>query len=168
MPSNPFVVLNADTARFECTFGRGCDGVCCRSGRPAVYPDEARRIDTAFPAILGLLRPEARRLVERVGYLSRRKKAGQPMARVVAGWCVFFHDGCVLHKIGQARGNKFAYKPCLCALFPLYPRKDGRWQVRQKGQPGEDSNLFCLAPGFATPLARESLLDEFALAARIR
>jgi hypothetical protein len=60
-------VLNLDSARFDCTFGRGCDGVCCRNGRPLVYPEEARRIDEHLHRILPLLRPEARAVVAAEG-----------------------------------------------------------------------------------------------------
>lgn len=167
MPSHNLVVLNAGSARFECNFGRGCDGICCRNGRPPISPTEAQRIDAAFPAVLALLRQEARTVVERQGYLSRRKKGGQPMLRVVRGWCVFFHEGCVLHKIGEARGNKFAYKPYLCAMFPLNRRKDGNWYVRQKGYDGEIWDLFCLTPDPKKPLAVETLPEELTLAARM-
>ena len=93
-------ILNLDSARFDCTFGRGCEGVCCHNGRPPVHPEEAKRIDQQMDRILPLLRPPARDLVSQVGYLSRRRKAGQPMARVADGWCVFFNRGCVLHRLG--------------------------------------------------------------------
>jgi hypothetical protein len=167
MPSNPFVVLNAASARFECTFGRGCEGVCCRNGRPPVYPGEVQRIGSLFPAALHLLRPEARKVVERHGFLSRRRKCGQPMLRVAAGWCVFFHHGCVLHRIGESRGNRFAYKPCVCAFFPLDRRKDGQWYIRQKGYQGEIWDLACLTPGPDTPLAVNTLQEEIALASHL-
>ena len=77
------VVLNLANARFDCTFGRGCDGVCCRNGRPPIYPEDAQRIDRNMDRVRPLLRPDARALVDRSGYLSRRRKAGQPVARVV-------------------------------------------------------------------------------------
>ena len=120
-----------------------------------------------FPNVLALLRPIARRVVERNGYLSRRKKCGQPMVRTAGGWCIFFHDGCVLQRIGEARGSKFAYKPLLCSLFPLERGHDGNWYVRQKGYQGETWDLHCLTPASHTPPAIESLRDEIALAARI-
>ena len=163
MPPNPFVVLNAGSARFECTYGRGCDGVCCREGRPPVSADDARQIDRALPDALPLMRREARRVLEHRGYVSRGS------LRVVRGWCIFFHDGCILHQIGESRGGKFAHKPLACALFPLTRRSDGRWYVRQKGthSPKETWDLFCLAPTAGTPLAVENLKDELALAARI-
>jgi hypothetical protein len=167
MPSNPFLVLNLETARFECTFGRGCDGICCRNGRPPIYPDEQQRIDAALHRILPLVRPAARSLIEREGYLSARRKCGQPQLRVIDGWCVFFNAGCTLHQLGEADGDRFRYKPCVCALLPLDRRKDGAWYVRQKDYAGEIWDLFCLAPGQKTPLAGEALREELTLAARI-
>lgn len=168
MPSNLFVIQNAESARFECSFGRGCEGICCRNGRPAIGPEDARRIDRALPAVLPLLRPESRKLVERAGYLSRRHKSGMPMLRVARGWCVFFNDGCALHKAGEAIGNKLAFKPYLCALFPLSRQVESDWYVRQKGYRNEIWDLPCLEPGPNTPMAVDTLQGEIALAARLR
>ena len=39
-PRIPLVVANLATATFECTFGRGCDGLCCKNGRPSVDADD--------------------------------------------------------------------------------------------------------------------------------
>src|SRR5438067_1465891 len=44
-------ILNLAEARFECTYGHGCDGICCRNGRPPIYPDDASRIDAKLPEI---------------------------------------------------------------------------------------------------------------------
>src|SRR3982750_2381782 len=93
-------ILNWNEARFECTFGRGCEGICCREGRPPVYADEAERIASNLEHFLPAMRPEASTLVRHSGFLSRRRKAGTNMLRVVNGWCVFFNAGCVLHRIG--------------------------------------------------------------------
>jgi hypothetical protein len=153
------VVLNLAQARFECTFGRGCDGICCKNGRPPVYPEEAAAIQAALPIVLPRVRPETRGALERDGFLTRRRKAGQPTLRVVGGWCVFFHRGCVLHHLGL--------KPSLCALFPLAKDARDRWYVRQKGYGGEVWDLPCLAPGPGTPLAADSLRAEIALAERL-
>lgn len=160
-------VINLQEARFECIFGRGCEGICCRNGRPAVYPDEVARIDANRHKFLPLLRPEARALIERDGYLSRRRKLGQPMLRVVNGWCVFFNQGCVLHKVGAAEGDSFRYKPSLCALFPLAKNGRGEWYVRQWGYQGELWDLFCLSPTASSVPAAESLRSELQLAARM-
>ncbi len=161
-----FRILNLAEARFECTYGRGCDGICCRNGRPILYPEEAVLLDQKLPQILPFLRPSARALVERQGYLSGRKKCGLPMARVQAGWCVFFNQGCVLHRIGAAEGDPFHYKPSVCSLFPLDKGAHGEWRVRQKGFDGEIWDLFCLDPAASEKPAAESLQAEIALAER--
>lgn len=159
-------IVNIREAKFDCTFGRGCDGRCCRNGRPPVYPEETARIDDHLEMVLPFLRPAARALVRKAGYLSRRRKNGLPMVRVSQGWCVFFNQGCVLHKVGAAAGDTFRYKPAACALFPLAKDERDRWYVRQKGFKGEIWNLFCLDPK-ASPLpAAQSLREEIALAQR--
>jgi hypothetical protein len=88
------------------------------------------------------------------------------MLRVVDGWCVFFHQGCVLHKVGAAEGDKYRYKPAPCALFPLARTDQGDWYVRQKGFEGEEWDLFCLDPQSSPMPAAQSLQDEVGLAAR--
>jgi hypothetical protein len=168
-PSNldlEFPVVNADQAKFECIFGRGCDGICCRNGRPPVYRDEIDRIDANLGKFLPALRPEARATLRKRGYLSPRRKAGQPTMRVAGGWCIFFNRGCVLHKIGASEGDKFRYKPAVCGLFPVTKDQHDRWQVRQKGYNGEIWDLFCLDPKASSKPATVSLRDEIALAQR--
>jgi len=131
-----------------------------------LYDDEVTRLDGKLPDILPLLRAGARELIEKGGYLSGRRKCGLPMARVVSGWCVFFNEGCVLHRIGAAEGDAFGYKPSICSLFPLDKGADGEWRVRQKGYDGEIWDLFCLDPGASGKPAAESLVAEIALAER--
>jgi hypothetical protein len=164
----PLPVINLNEAKFECIFGRGCEGICCRQGRPGVEPEEAERIDANLEKFLPHLRPEARELLEKHGYVSRRlRKGGLPMLRVVDGWCIFFHQGCVLHKVGAQEGDKYRYKPAPCALFPVSrDDKDGQWYVRQQGYRGEVWNLFCLDPQTSAVGAAESLKDEIELARR--
>jgi len=159
-------VLNLAEAKFECIYGRGCAGICCQNGRPGVYPEEVERIDANLHKFLPEVRPEARELIEERGYLSQRRKGGLPMLRVVDGWCVFFHQGCVLHKVGAQEGDKQRYKPAPCALFPLAKDEKDRWYVRQKDVNGEDWNLFCLDPQASPMPAAESLCDEVELAMR--
>jgi len=158
--------LNFSTARFECTFGRGCAGICCRNGRPPIYPEEAARIDAKMPAILPALLPGARAVVEKRGYLSPSRKRGLPVARVSGGWCVFFNQGCVLHALGAAEGDKLRYKPSACALFPIDRDRRNRWYVRQWGFQGEIWDLFCLNPAETSAPATETLRAEMALARR--
>jgi hypothetical protein len=161
-------VLNLAEATFECTFGRGCPGVCCQNGRPPVKPDEAARIDRNLHKFLPLLTPQARAVVEKGGYVSRRVKAGSPMLRVVGGWCVFFNEGCVLHKVGMQEGDKFRYKPAPCSLFPLEHDDHGSWYVRQHGYRGEQwTDLFCLAPDNTTKKASATLGEEIAFAQKV-
>jgi len=88
------------------------------------------------------------------------------MVRVSGGWCVFFNQGCVLHKVGAADGDPFRYKPTQCALFPLEPDADG-WYVRQWGYRDEKWDLFCLNPAASPRPAVESLAGELALAATV-
>ncbi len=166
-PNLEFPIVNLEQATFECIFGRGCDGICCRNGRPPVYRDEADRIEANLGKFLSALRPEARATAERQGYLSRRRKAGQSTMRVVAGWCIFFNRGCVLHRIGASEGDAYRYKPAVCALFPITKDQNDRWKVRQKGYNGEIWDLFCLDPKASTVPATVSLQDEIALAQRL-
>ena len=159
-------VVNLSEAKFECIYGRGCDGICCQNGRPGVYPEEVVRLEANLSKFLPELRPEARKLIEKSGFLSKRSKGGLPMLRVVDSWCVFFNRGCVLHKVGAAEGDKYQYKPAPCALFPLARNDAGDWFVRQKGVEGEEWNLFCLDPESSPTPAAESLQTEIELAER--
>jgi Fe-S-cluster containining protein len=157
-------VVNLNEAKFECIYGRGCDGLCCQNGRPPVYPDEQKQIESTLDRVLPLLRPEARKLIEEQGYLSNRSKDGQPMLRVIGGWCVFFNQGCILHKVGAEDGNAYQYKPSMCALFPLAKDQQDRWYVRQWNYKGEEWDLFCLNPKQSDVPASESLKAEIELA----
>jgi hypothetical protein len=160
-------VVNLAEAKFECTFGRGCPGICCQNGRPGLYADEDERIAGNLERLLPLLRPEARALIQSQGYVSRRLREGKyPMVRVVAGWCVFFNNGCVLHKVGADEGDKFLYKPSMCSLFPLEMDGQNRWYVRQKGVLNETWDLPCLDPQKVTLPAAESLREEMEFAVK--
>lgn len=164
----PLVVTNADTATFDCSFGRGCEGVCCRNGRPSVSAAEQDVIRSVLPRVLPLLRDPARKMIEADGFVSARTKLGQPMVRVTGGWCVFFNGGCTLHTIGTEDGESYQYKPVQCALFPLEKDESaGTWFVRQWGLDGEQWDLFCLNPANSTRPATESLAPELELAARV-
>jgi hypothetical protein len=162
-------VINAETATFECIYGRGCDGVCCQQGRPPVTAEERGRIDANLGKILPLLTAAQRQAIQQAGYVSRRVKSGSPMMRVLDGWCIFFNQGCALHKAGAAEGDKFRYKPAPCSLFPL-EREEGtdRYYIRQHGYKGEQwTELFCLDPGQTSRRAVKSLGEEISLAQRL-
>jgi hypothetical protein len=156
-------VFNLHEARFECTFGRGCDGICCRNGRPPISPDEEQRLSETLPRLTPLMRPEAAQLVHRHGFLSRRRKGGHQALRVVDGWCVFFNAGCVLHRLGLTEGDAYRYKPFVCATFPLERHPTRGWYVRQKGLLGEKWDLFCLDPTRGQPPAAQSLVQELSM-----
>jgi hypothetical protein len=159
-------ILNLHTATYECTFGRGCDGVCCREGRPLVYADEIARIAENLPKFLPRMRPRAAKVAARRGFLSGRRRLGQELMRVTDRWCIFFNQGCVLHQVGAEEGDKFRYKPAVCSLFPIQQDDHDRWYVRQKGYKRERWDLFCLNPNNSRQPAAESLREEVALAAR--
>ncbi|MCY2938325.1 MAG: DUF3109 family protein [Planctomycetota bacterium] len=164
----PLVLINGETARFECTFGRGCDGICCSNGTPPVDAEKQQRINDIMPELLPLLRPGARAMIENTGYLDRNGEPDEnPTIRVEDDWCVFFNKGCVLHTVGQARGDAAWAKPAACFLFPLEKNENGEWYVRQHGYDGEEWDLFCLAGKPETPLAVSTLALEIDLATRI-
>lgn len=154
-------IANAETATFECTFGRGCVGICCQNGRPSLTDAEQKRVQKHLKKFLPHLRPEARDVIATHGFLSRRTKLGYPMLRVVDGWCLFFNEGCVFHKVGLEEGDFTKYKPWQCVTFPLDQTDDGTWYVRQWGYENEPwGDLFCLNPKNTTQAAVESLVPE--------
>ena len=159
-------VINGATATFECIYGRGCEGICCQNGRPPVAADEAKRIDANMRKILPLLTTTQQKSVTANGYVSKRTKSGKPMLRVLGGWCVFFNEGCVLHKLGASEGDKFKYKPAPCSLFPLERDDDTNdYYIRQHGYKGEQwGELFCLNPAQTARLAVETLAEEMEFA----
>jgi hypothetical protein len=160
-------VVNLAEARFECTFGRGCDGHCCREGRPPLEPEEITRIEDNLEKFLPLLRPRAKSVIRRKGFVSGFKYMGQPTLRLADHWCVFFNQGCVLHQVGANEGDKMRYKPIVCGLFPLELDDNHQWFIRQKGFNGEEWNLRCLDPSSTNVPAAESLREEIAMAEQV-
>jgi len=161
-------VTNLQEAKYECIYGRGCDGICCQHGKPPVTPLDKEHIDSVLSRALPLLRPEARTAIEKKGYLSGTRKMGHPMLRTSKDWCVFFNEGCVLHKLGMEDGNSYAYKPAICALFPLEKDpEEGDWFIRQWNYRGEFWDLFCLDPKASPKPAAESMAVEIELAAKL-
>jgi hypothetical protein len=156
-------VLNLTTARFDCTFGRGCVGVCCRDGRPPVYAEEQERIRRRLEDLAPLMRAEAAAVAQSQGFMTERRKSGTTSLRVVSGWCIFFNDGCVLHRLGALEGDRFRYKPFVCATFPLEQHSVHGWYVRQKDVFGEKWTLSCLDPAASPRRAAETLTEELAL-----
>lgn len=153
------VIEGLDTARFDCVYP-SCGGICCVNGRPPLEVGEAERIAANMEKFLPHLRPEARARIESEGHLTKRKKEGLPALAVSKGWCVFFNEGCVLHKVGAAEGDTWKYKPWRCVAFPLERVKPRHWYVRQWKLNGEAWDLFCLNPNESPKLARETLKVE--------
>lgn len=165
MLKTPLVVVNGATATFDCSFGRGCVGLCCQHGEPSVIPVEAQRIRSKLPEIIPHLRPASAESLQTEDFLGVDIKLDHPMIRVVDGWCLFFNEGCVLHKVGAAEGDFAKYKPIQCVLFPLEPTGDGSWYVRQWNHEGEQWNdLFCLNPANTPLLAVATLAPEMEVA----
>jgi len=71
-------VLNLSEATFECMFGRGSEGISCQTGRPMFYPEDIERVDASLGKFLLEMGPEARALVEKQAYLSKRYKRAIP------------------------------------------------------------------------------------------
>ncbi|HTF91237.1 MAG TPA: DUF3109 family protein [Planctomycetota bacterium] len=157
-------ILNAKSATFECVFPV-CGGVCCKNGRPGISPGEAQRIQDNLPKFLPHLLPKSRRLVETRGFLTRRVKEGRRTLAVSEGWCIFFNEGCVLHKVGAEEGERFAYKPWHCVAFPLEKdAKTAEWYVRQHGYRGEAWDVFCINPKESSKPALTTLAAEIEFA----
>src|SRR5256885_1293020 len=144
MPDPTALPKNLPEAKYECIFGRGCDGICCRNGRPPLFAGDLERIEPNLEKFLPALRPEAAAVLRREGYRTAPHGNTPSKLRVVGDWCIFFNQGCVLHKVGAAEGDKYRYKPARCALFPLARDSEDRWYVRQHGFQGEKWDLFCL------------------------
>jgi len=163
----PLDVVNLGTATFECIFGRGCDGLCCKNGRPSVSNHEQLTIDRVMERAIPLMRLNARKLVEEEGYLSKRTKLGQPTVRVIDSWCVFFNKGCLLHGIGIEDGDAYQYKPMQCALFPLDHDDKGEWYIRQWDYKDEEWDVFCLNPKQSKVPAAVSMKAEIEYAEKM-
>jgi Fe-S-cluster containining protein len=159
----PIEVENAQGAQFECVYP-SCGGICCKNGRPGVEPGERKRIEENLDKFLPHLTPHARRVVEKRGFVTKRIKDGNPMLAVSESWCVFFNEGCVLHKVGASEGDRWKYKPWYCVVFPLAQRAKGKWYVRQWEHRGEAWDLFCLDPKESPKRAVSTLAGEIAFA----
>jgi hypothetical protein len=156
-----FEIQGLDEARFECVYP-SCGGVCCMNGRPPLEKGEHERIAENVQKFLPHMRPEARARVEEKGFLTKRMKEGLPALAMSRGWCIFFNDGCVLHKVGAEEGDKWKYKPWRCVAFPLERSSAGKWHVRQWRLKGEAWDLFCLNPQESPKKPADTLREEIA------
>ena len=159
-------VYNAESSRFECVWP-GCGGACCRESRPPVSAGEEAIIRAQIPRVLDRVRPAARKVLEGGTWVSKRKKGGRPMLAIAERYCVFYNEGCVLHALGAAEGDKNQYKPGTCITFPLDRDDHERWFVRQHGLNGEEwTELACLDPAASPRTGAESLTEEIAFVER--
>jgi hypothetical protein len=164
--SQALKVLN-EGATFDCVFPV-CGGTCCQNGRPGVELAEVAKIEAELAKFLPELTPAAKTHVERSGFITRRQKEGRPTLGVVGGYCLFYNEGCVLHKVGAREGDKFKYKPWRCVVFPLSKNEEnGEWHVRQWGVKGEAWDVFCINPEESKKAAVVSLADELVFSAEI-
>lgn len=160
-------VWNAEESRFECVWP-SCGGACCRESRPPVSPGEEAIIRAQIPRVLELVRPAARKVLEKGTWVSKRRKGGRPMLAIAERYCVFYNEGCVLHRLGAGEGDRNKYKPGTCITFPLDRDDHDRWYVRQHGVNGEEwTELACLDPDASPKKGGESLPEEIAFAARV-
>ena len=160
---NSVPVGNLENAKYKCHFPK-CGGPCCKNGRPGLYENEIAIIQKNLKKFLPLMRPEAQKKLEKLGFMTKRMKLGLPTMALSGGWCIFANEGCVLQKVGTPEGDKWKYKPRYCVLFPVTHDGEGTdWYIRQKGYQGEEWDLYCLerTPKEKTP-ASESLKDELA------
>ena len=128
-------VLNLSQAKYECTFGRGCDGICCQNGRPPVYPEEQERIDANLEKLLPRLSPEARALVEQKGYLSERTKLDvlRGMRRIKV---------CVGYSLDGSERDELPTDPSeIARAQPIYEELDG-WDADTSNVRDFDALLF--------------------------
>jgi hypothetical protein len=165
-PRRSLPVWNAATARFSCVWPR-CDGACCKASRPPVSPGEERIIRAQIERVLPMVRPVARKVIARGAWVTKRRKSGRPTLAIAGVHCVFYADGCVLHKLGAAEGDKNKYKPETCITFPLDRDDRDRWYVRQRGVAGEEWDLECLDPTASDRAPADSLSEEIAFAERV-
>jgi hypothetical protein len=159
-------VINLDRATFECVWP-SCGGACCKESRPPISEGEEARIAGVVDQVLPMLRPEARRVVAGGGWLTHRQKGGRRTLAVASRYCVFYAEGCVLHRLGAAEGDKNKYKPATCITFPLDKTDEGEWYVRQEGVLGEAWDLDCLNPRVSNGRPTETLKEEMAFAERV-
>jgi hypothetical protein len=165
-PEGTIRIENGATATFDCVFPK-CGGICCKQGRPPVEPGEIKRIEANLEKFVPHLREKARKVVLTKGFMTKRMKHGLPMMAVSEGWCVFENQGCVLHKVGATEGDRFKYKPWVCATFPLDRISKREWYVRQWKLHGEAWDLFCLNPKESKKPATKTMAGEIEFAERL-
>ena len=159
-------VWNAASARFSCVWP-GCGGACCKESRPPVSAGEEAIIRAQIDRVLPMVRAVARPVIARGAWVTKRRKSGRPTLAIAEKHCVFYAEGCVLHRLGAEEGDKNRYKPETCITFPLDRDDHDRWYVRQRGVAGEEWDLACLDPTASDRTPDDSLREEIAFAERV-
>ena len=157
-------------SRWECIFGRGCQGVltgpapelvqgCCSYGAHFTDADDVARVEREAAA----LTPDVWQFHSRGRKgVTRTKKDGTVVSRMVDGACIFLNrpgfpngPGCALHQAALATGRRpMDLKPEVCWQVPIR-REDhrtedghvistvGQWDRRHWGGGGEDFAWWC-------------------------
>ncbi len=157
-------------SRWECIFGRGCEGVltgpaaelvqgCCSYGAHFTGEEDIARVEEAaltLTAAQWQFRAKGRRngVVKRAG--------GESVTRLVQDACVFLNrpgfaggPGCALHRAALERGiEPLELKPDVCWQLPLRRSDEtgpdghvtttlGEWQRRHWGEGGREFHWWC-------------------------
>ncbi len=176
-PADPAHLIKADltwlTSRWECIFGRGCQGIdasrpdagCCVHGAHFSEKKDRKRV----AAWVEKLTPETwqhHKSGHRKGWTE--VEDGAEKTRVVKGACIFHNDvdfaggyGCALHHLANAEGVSFIEtKPEVCWQLPVrrsYENRTiedgteylvvvlGEYQRRDWGIGGHDFPWYCTA-----------------------
>ena len=158
-------------SRWECIFGRGCQGVltgpgpelaqgCCSYGAHFTDADDEARVEAAA-ATLDPGQWQFRREGRRRGVV-KTNNSGERVTRMVAGACVFLNrpgfaggPGCALHRAALDRGQRpMDLKPDVCWQLPLRreERDDGaghvtstvvEWKRSDWGPGGQEFHWWC-------------------------
>lgn len=176
-PADDSILIKADltwlTSRWECIFGRGCEGIdarrpdagCCVHGAHFADRKDRKRVATWVDRLTPDLW-QNHRTGTRKGWTERED--GADKTRVVKGACIFHNDadfaggyGCALHHLAIKEGVSFIEtKPDVCWQLPLrrsYETRTyeddtertvlvlGEYERRDWGAGGHDFNWYCTA-----------------------
>ena len=158
-------------SRWECIFGRGCQGVltgpaadlvqgCCSYGAHFTDAEDEARVEAAA-ATLGAEHWQFRREGRQRGVI-KTNASGERVTRMVGGACVFLNRpgfaggaGCALHRAALDRGERpMDLKPDVCWQLPLRreERDDGgghitstivEWKRSDWGPGGQEFHWWC-------------------------
>jgi hypothetical protein len=159
-------------SRWECIFGRGCEGVltgpaaelsqgCCSYGAHFTSEADANRV-VAAAATLTASQWQFRQKGRSASRVVRTNKEGELVTRLVDGACIFLNRpgfaggaGCALHRAALERGvEPLELKPDVCWQLPLRKADEtapdghvvttlGEWARRHWGKGGHDFHWWC-------------------------